>query len=138
MDTNNSSPTKRSPNSEDNSNNKENQKVPENKEKVDILLANENLPSNDINDNGNEERLTINVLDILPNSFDFKSLKEFNLLDAENDVEKEEEEKKDFLRKKTKREEKPESEKYEEELFFSFPCIEFNKVKKINNQDSPI
>ena len=138
MDTNNSSPTKRSPNSEDNSNNKENQKVPENKEKVDILLANENLPSNDINDNGNEERLTINVLDILPNSFDFKSLEEFNLLDAENDVEKEEEEKKDFLRKKTKREEKPESEKYEEELLFSFPCIEFNEVKKINNQDSPI
>ena len=130
MDTNYSSHTKRSPNSEDNSNNKENPKIPENKEKVDILLANENLPSNDINDNGNEERLTINVLDILPNSFDFKSLEEFNLLDAENDVEKEEEEKKDFLRKKTKREEKSESEKYEEELFFSFPCIEFNEVKK--------
>ena len=138
MDTNNSSPTKRSPNSEDNSNNKENPKVPENKEKVDILLANENLLSNDINANGTEERSTINVLDILTNSFDFKSLEEFNLLDAENDVEKEEEEKKDFLRKKTKREEKPESEKYEEELFFSFPCIDFNKVKKINNQDSPI
>ena len=114
MDTNNSSPTERSPNSEDNSNNKENQKVPENKEKVDILLANET------------------------NSFDFKSLEEFNLLDTENDVEKEEEEKKDFLRKKTKREEKPKSEKYEEELLFSFPCIEFNEVKKINNQDSPI
>ena len=130
MDTNNSSPTKRSPNSEDNSNNKENPKVAENKEKVDILLANENLLSNDINANGTEERITINVLDILPNSFDFKSLEEFNLLDAENDVEKEEEEKKDFLRKKTKREEKPESEKYEEELFVSFPCIEFNKVKK--------
>ena len=138
MDTNNSSPTKRSPNSEDNSNNKENPKVPENKEKVDILLANENLLSNDINANGTEERITINVLDILPNSFDFKSLEEFNLLDAENDVEKEEEEKKDFLRKKTKREEKPESEKYEEELLFYFPCIEFNEVKKINNQDSPI
>ena len=135
MDTNYSSHTKRSPNSEDNSNNKENPKVPENKEKVDILLANENLLSNDINANGTEERITINVLDILPNSFDFKSLEEFNLLDAEKDVEKEEEEKKDFLRKKTKREEKPESEKYEED---SFPCIEFNKVKKINNQDSPI
>ena len=78
MDTNYSSHTKRSPNSEDNSNNKENPKVPENKEKVDILLANENLLSKDINANGTKERITINVLDILTNSFNSKSLEEFN------------------------------------------------------------